>query len=140
MDANQLSLRNELEFCFAEACLSIGPDFLYDMLVNPSDPQGEITLLNFYHEHGTHDWEWPCSGQGMGEFQPPRTQGPQQEGGKGRSLFTGMLERMAEVEKCSLVEVRSRVEDRTDKRDHELAYLSLDGKARVIQGLDVDVE
>jgi hypothetical protein len=138
MDANQLSLRNELEFCFAEASLSIGPDFLYDMLVNPSDPQGEITLLNFYHEHGSHDWEWPCWGDGKGEFEPPRTQGPQREGGEeGRSLFTGVLERMAELEKCPLAEVRARVEERTDGRDHELAYLSLGGKASVIRGEDV---
>jgi hypothetical protein len=138
MDANQLSLRNELEFCFAEASLSIGPDFLYDMLVNPSDPQGEITLLNFYHEHGSHDWEWPCWGDGKGEFEPPRTQGPQRKGGEeGRSLFTGVLERMAELEKCPLAEVRARVEERTDGRDHELAYLSLGGKASVIRGEDV---
>ncbi|EAT85349.2 hypothetical protein SNOG_06698 [Parastagonospora nodorum SN15] len=139
MDANQLSLRNELEFCFAEATLSVGPVFLYDMLVNPSDPQGEITLLNFYHEHGTHDWEWPCWGVGKGEFEPPRTQGPQRED-KGRSLFTGMLERMAELEKCSLAEVRSRIEEKTDATEHDLAFLSLDGKANVIQGLDVDFE
>jgi hypothetical protein len=138
MDANQLSLRTELEFCFAEASLSIGPDFLYDMLVNPSDPQGEITLLNFYHEHGSHDWEWPCWEEGKGEFEPPRTQGPQREGGKkGRSLFAGVLERMAELEKCPLAEVRARVEERTDGRDHDLAYLSLDGKASIIRGEDV---
>lgn len=139
MDANQLSLRNELEFSFAEATLSVGPVFLYDMLVNPSDPQGEITLLNFYHEHGTHDWEWPCWGVGKGEFEPPRTQGPQRED-KGRSLFTRLLERMAELEKCSLAEVRSRVEEKTDATDHDLAFLSLDGKAKVIQGLEVDIE
>lgn len=138
MDANQLSLRNELEFCFAEATLALGPDFLYDMLVDPSDPQGEITLLNFYHDHGTQDWEWPCWEEVKGEFEPPRTQGPMREEGKGRSLFTGLLERMAEIEKAPLSEVRARVEEETDRRDHELAYLSLDGKARLIRGEDVE--
>jgi hypothetical protein len=139
MDANQLSLRNEIEFCFAEATLSIGPAFLADMLVNPSDPGGEITLLNFYHDHGTHDWEWPCWGDGVGEFEPPRTQGPARETDSlGKSLWTGMLERMAELEVCSLAEVRSRVEERTDARYHGLAYLSLAGKARLVKGEDVE--
>jgi hypothetical protein len=134
MDANHLSLRNELEFCFAEAALSIGPAFLFDMLVNPSDPAGETTLLNFYHEHGTHDWVVG----GEGEFEPPRTQGPQREGGKGRSLWTSMLERMSELEKCGLDEVRGRVEGRTDVRNHHLAYLSLGGKERVVAGGDIE--
>tara|TARA_R110002003_G_scaffold32_11_gene2031 strand:- start:48122 stop:49081 length:960 start_codon:yes stop_codon:yes gene_type:complete len=139
MDANQLSLRNEMEFCFAEATLSVGPDFLYDMLVNPSDPSGEITLLNFYHDHGNHDWEWPCWGDGKGEFEPPRTQGPQREAGStGRSLFTSMLERMAELDKCPLDEVRALVEEATDKKGHDLAFLSLDGKARLIRGSNVE--
>jgi hypothetical protein len=138
MDANQLSLRNELEFCFAEATLSIGPDFLHDMLVTPSDPGGEVALLNFYHDHGTHDWEWPCWGEGVGEFEPPRTQGPhRQTASTGRSLFTAMLERMAVLEKCPLVEVRSRVEESTEAKDHILAFLSLEGKARIIRELEV---
>jgi hypothetical protein len=141
MDANQLSLRNEMEFCFAEAALSTGPDFLHDMLVNPSDPSGETTLLNFYHDHGTHDWEWPCWGSGAGEFEPPRTHGPHRGvGSKGRSLFTSVLERLAELEKSRLDEVRSRIEEKTDARDHGLAFLSLDGKARLIQGMNVDDE
>jgi len=139
MDANQLSLRNEIEFCFAEATLSVGPTFLYDMLVNPSDPSGETTLLNFYHDHGTHDWEWPCWGDGLGEFEPPRTQGPQRDVvSKGRTLFTTMLERMAELAECPLQEVRSRIEDETEVKDHKLAYLSLDGKTRLIAGLDAE--
>jgi hypothetical protein len=137
MDANQLSLRNEIEFCFAEASLSIGPDFLSDMLVTPSDSVGETTLLNFYHDHGTHDWEWPCWGEGKGEFEPPKTQGPHREG-KGKSLFTSLLERMAECEGCVLEEVRGRVEERTDGKAHGLAWLSLGGKERLVRGLDVE--
>jgi hypothetical protein len=135
MDANQLSLRNELEFCFAEATLSIGPTFLSDMLVTPHEPDGEINLLNLYHEHGTHDWAWPCWGTAKGEFEPPRTQGPKRE--TERSLWTGMLERMAELEKCPLAELRPRLEERTDKRNHKLAYLSLGGKAKLVKGEDV---
>jgi hypothetical protein len=140
MDANHLSLRNELEFSFAEAALSVGPAFLFDMLVNPSDPTGETTLLNFYHEHGTHDWVWPTvGGNGVAEFEPPRTQGPQREArGKERSLFTSMLERMAEMEKCGLEEVRGRVEERTDMRDHHLAHLSLGVKERIVGGWDAE--
>lgn len=139
MDANQLSLRNELEFCFAEAALSIGPVFLFDMLVNPSDPSGETTLLNLYHDYGTHDWEWPCLHDGKGEFEPPRTQGPHRERvSKEKTLFTCMLARMAELEECSVGEVRARVEDITEAKHHSLAYLSLAGKARLVQGIDAD--
>jgi hypothetical protein len=128
-----------IRFCFAEATLSIGPEFLYEMLVNPSDPSGEITLLNFYHDHGTHDWEWPCWGDGTGEFEPPRTHGPHRKAeSKAQSLFTTMLERMAELEKCPLGEVRTRTEVRTDVKDHTLAFLSLEGKARLAQGLDME--
>jgi hypothetical protein len=137
MDANQLSLRNELEFCFAEATLSVGPDFFYDMLVAPSTLTGELTLLNFYVDHGTHDWFWPCWGNSKGEFEPPRTRGPQRESME-RSLFTTLLERLAELAECTLDEVRAQVEDHTDAQDHSLAFLSLRGKERLIQGLDVE--
>ncbi|KAL5115234.1 hypothetical protein ACEQ8H_006908 [Pleosporales sp. CAS-2024a] len=132
----QLSLRNELEFCFAEASLCLGPVFLYDMLVTPEEGQGEISLLNVYHEHASHDWDGPCWEGGAARVEPPRTQGPQKED-KGTSLFTALLERMAEVEKCSLAEVRRRVDETRGARDHDLAFLTLDAKARVIAGEDV---
>jgi hypothetical protein len=48
-----------------------------------------------------------------------------------------MLERMAVLEKCPLVEVRSRVEESTEAKDHILAFLSLEGKARIIRELEV---
>ncbi|KAH8731254.1 hypothetical protein GQ44DRAFT_672358 [Phaeosphaeriaceae sp. PMI808] len=138
MDGTQLSLREEMEFCFAEAALSVGPEFLYDMLINPSDPCGEITLLNVYHEHGTHDWSWPSGGP-VPEFEPPRTQGPHlEESNKGGSLFTAMLERMAELEGCPVGEVKSRVEGCTDERNHNLAFLSLGAKAKLVRGLDIN--
>lgn len=138
MDASQLSLRTEIEFCFAEATLNIGPNFLYDMLVNPTDPSGEITLLNIYHDRRTHDWD-PSSWNSATDFNPPRTQGPQREAGsKGRSLFTILLERMAELEGCLLEEIKSRIEESTSTKNHELAFLSLVAKMRLIRGLNID--
>ena len=134
-----MSLRNELEFCFAEATLSTGPQFLFDMLCNPAHPSGETTLLLFYHEHGTHDWNWPCWGEGVGEFEPPRTQGPQKDGGaKGRSLWTRVLERLGEVMGYEMEGVKTRVEGDLRVGDHDLAYLSLSGKERLVAGLGVD--
>ena len=141
MDANQVSLRNELEFCFAEAALSLGPEFISDMLLHHDTSSAETTLLNVYHEHGTHDWNWPCWGTGPGEFEPPRTQGPQREPEQGeRSLFTTLLQRLADSMDCPFDQVRSRIEQQTDAKDHSLAYLDLQGKARLMQGLDVEWE
>jgi hypothetical protein len=51
-----------------------------------------------------------------------------------------VLERLAELEKSRLDEVRSRVEERTDAKDHRLAFLSLNGKERLVQGMNVDDE
>ncbi|CAO2650281.1 Nn.00g015730.m01.CDS01 [Neocucurbitaria sp. VM-36] len=139
MDANQLSLRNELEFCFAEAALNVGPAFISDMLLHHNTTDAETMLLNYYHDHGIHDWDWPCWGTGAGEFEPPRTQGPRKEpGSRGRTLFTTLLERMAELIECPLEEVKVRIEQYTDAKDHSLAYLDLVGKARLLQGLDLD--
>ena len=139
MDANQISLRNELEFCFAEAALSIGPEFISDMLLHHSTSDVETSLLNCYHDRGMHDWDWPCWGTGLGEFEPPRTQGPHNEqGANGRSLFTTLLERLAELMEWPLEEVRSRIEQYTDAKSHSLAYLDLGGKARLLQGLDLE--
>lgn len=139
MDSNQLALRNELEFCFAEASLDIGPRFISDMLLHHHISRAETTLLNYYHDHGTHDWDWPCWGMGRGEFEPPRTQGPLREPGlEGRSLFTTLLERLAELMKCTLEEVRSRIENDTDLQNHSLAYLDLEGKAQLMRGLNLE--
>jgi hypothetical protein len=136
MDANQVELRSELEFCFAEAALTIGPEFISDTLLHHDISDAETTLLNFYHNHGIHDWDWPCTGKG--EFEPPRTQGPQREPGKGRSLFTTLLERLAELMDCRLEDVRMRVEQHLAVTDHSTAYLSLAGKERLLKGLDVE--
>jgi hypothetical protein len=135
MDANQVELRSELEFCFAEAALSIGPVFISDTLLHHDRSDCEVTLLNFYHEYGTHDWEWPCWGNAKGEFEPPRTQGPlREESSKERSLFTTLLECLGEQMQCSLSDVRARVERELESTDHRLAYLSLGGKKRLLQG------
>ncbi|KAF1939370.1 hypothetical protein EJ02DRAFT_257338 [Clathrospora elynae] len=137
MDANQLSLRNELEFCFAEAVLCTGPRYIFDTLLR-HNADAETTLLNFYHDHGIHDWDWPCWGTGKGEFEPPRTQGPHREPGKGRSLFTMLLERLSGLMDCTLEEVRQRVEQDMAAGSHSLAHLDLEGKARLMQGLDLE--
>ncbi|KAH6615108.1 hypothetical protein C7974DRAFT_59447 [Boeremia exigua] len=139
MDANQISLRNELEFCFAEAALTLGPEFISDLLLRPAKSGAEATFLNFYLDHGTHDWDWPGWGEGDGEFNPPRTQGPKkQPGSMGRTLFTTLLERLAECSNTTVDEVRGRIEDQTTDPDHPLSHLNLHGKARLMQGRNWD--
>lgn len=139
MDANQISLRNELEFCFAEAALTLGPRFISDLLLRPTKPGAEATFLNFYLDHGTHDWIWPGWGEGKGEFNPPKVQGPKKRpGSEERSLFTTMLETLADCLKVSLDEVRGRIEEQTNNPDHPLSYLNLYGKARLMEGRNWD--
>lgn len=139
MDSNQLSLRSDIEFCYAEAALDIGPKFISDMLLRHHTSDAETTLLNFYHTHGTLDWEQPCWGKGLGEFEPPRTQGPHVDmRNKGRSLFTTLLEKMANLMKSPLEDVRLKIEQYTDAKEHSLAYLDIVGKARFMQGLDLE--
>lgn len=137
MDANQVELRKEIEFCFGEATLQIGPEFISDSFLNEDTTIAETTLLNCYHDHGVHDWEWPCWGSGKGEFEPPRTQGPQQAPGKGTSLYTTLLERMAELMACPLAAVQPTLDQDLDRKDHSLAFLCLGDKARLLEGRDV---
>ena len=136
MDSNQLSLRSELEFCFAEACLTLGPGFISDSLLHwHTKPGAEASFLNFYVDHGTHDWEWPGWGEEEGEFNPPRVQGPGKKPGSGeRSLFTTLLERLAERAQTSLDDVRARIEEQTSDPEHDLAWVNLHGKARLMAG------
>jgi len=138
MDANQVELRSELEFCFAEATLSLGPEFISDSLLLSDTSYAETTLLVFYHDRGVHNWEWPCWGSGKGEFEPPMTQGPHRESGAEKSLYTTLLERMAELTECSMEVVQSRIEQDLERTDHSLAYLSLGGKARLLKGRDLE--
>lgn len=133
-----MQLRNELEFCFAEAALCIGPDFISATLLYHDVSDCETTLLNFYHEHGVHDWEWPHP-DWKGQFEPPRTQGPQRnEVDKERTLFTVLLERLAELMQSELIDVRSRVEQEFDRPNHPLAYLNLWGKEQLLRGKNLD--
>ena len=135
MDANHLELRNELEFCFAEAVLNLGLDYISDALLEPNVSDWETTWLNFYHEYATHDWEWPDEGNEELEFEPPRTQGPRREESETpRSLFTTLLERLSEVTPYRLSDVKAEVELDLDESDHPLAYLNPGGKGRLLQG------
>lgn len=139
MDVNQVSLRNELEFCFAEGALTLGPKFISDLLLRPSKPGAEATFLNFYLDFGRHDWEWPGWGERKGEFNPPKTQGPKKRPeSQGKSLFTTLLERLAECTKCTSDEVRGKIEEQTNEPEHPLAYLNLQGKARLMEGRNWD--
>ncbi|KAF1834223.1 hypothetical protein BDW02DRAFT_498827 [Decorospora gaudefroyi] len=139
MDANQISLRTDLEFSFVEAvlCSADGPALILDTLLGR--PCAEITLLNVYHECGTRDWAWPCWGDGKGEFEPPRTQGPVREVRGGSTLYSCLLEGLARGLGCGIEGVRGKVEERLAERGSGIAWLSLEGKARLLLGLDVDV-
>ncbi|EMD84966.1 hypothetical protein COCC4DRAFT_76859 [Bipolaris maydis ATCC 48331] len=138
MQTEHFELRNELEFCFAEAALSIGPEFISDTLLHHDQSDCEATLLNFYHDYGIHDWEWPCL-DARGGFEPPRTQGPQRkQDRKERSLFTTLLKCLAERMQCELGHVRERVERNLENPRHPLANLTLGGKQRLLKGKDLD--
>ena len=93
------------------------------------------TLHNLYHAHGTHDWDTETEE----DLMPPITQGPQPNPEmKQRSLFTTLLERMAELIRCPLEEVVGSILEDTEIPDHSLAWLSLANKARLLKGLDLE--
>jgi hypothetical protein len=39
MDANRLELRNDMEFCFSEGIMNLGPQFISDSLLNADDSE-----------------------------------------------------------------------------------------------------
>lgn len=89
-----------------------------------------------YHEYATNDWDTATI---EGAFMPPVTQGPEQDPQtKPRTLFSTLLERMAELIQCPLQEVVGRIVEDVEVHDHSLAWLSLANKARLVQGLDVE--
>ncbi|KAF2447448.1 hypothetical protein P171DRAFT_354920 [Karstenula rhodostoma CBS 690.94] len=141
MDANTISLRSDIEFCFAEASLELGPSFIHASLL-PTDPpatslSAEVTLLNFYHDHAIHDWFLEAGLQGVeGIGMPPVTQGPR-KGVRERSLWTTLLERMAGLMACPLENVRGAIEEDAAPHDHDLAWLDLEGKASLMRGEDL---
>lgn len=145
MDANALSLRSDVEFCFAEGILQLGPSFIHSTLLGSEND--ESTLLNLYHDHATHDWflesvmegVWQGDGADLAEVKPPVTQGPHRDPAKKeRSLWTTLLERLADLASCPLEEVKGRIEDDVEPPDHSLAWLDLAGKARLMEGKDLD--
>ncbi|KAF2653879.1 hypothetical protein K491DRAFT_497864 [Lophiostoma macrostomum CBS 122681] len=134
LDANHLELRNELEFCFSEGAMNLGPDFIHESLYHKDT--SETTLMCLYHDHGIHDWDTNVP---EGEFMPPITEGPERNpDSKPRTLYTTLLERMADLMESPLDEVVSRINEDVETADHSLAWLSLSSKARLIQGLDLD--
>ncbi|KAK7193505.1 hypothetical protein DPSP01_000066 [Paraphaeosphaeria sporulosa] len=141
MDANTIALRSDIEFCFAEASLQLGPAFIQSSLL-PTDPpatslSAEVTLLNFYHDHAIHDWFLESVLEGMeGIGMLPITQGPR-KGTKEKSLWTTLLERVAGLMECPLENVRGAVEEDAAPHNHGLAWLDLEGKAALMKGEDV---
>jgi hypothetical protein len=39
MDPNRLELRNDMEFCFSEGIMNLGPQFISDSLLNADDSE-----------------------------------------------------------------------------------------------------
>ncbi|KAF2637960.1 hypothetical protein P280DRAFT_86577 [Massarina eburnea CBS 473.64] len=135
MDANTLSLRSDIEFAFSEGCLHLGPSFIHAMLYAPAT--AEPTLLNLYHDHVINDWD--VSTFDEMQVKPPVTQGPlRNPGEEARSAWTIMLERMSELVKCPLEEVRSRIEEDCDDIGHSLTFLNLAGRRRLMEGKDLE--
>ena len=90
-----------------------------------------------YHDHAQHDWD--TRREIAGDFMPPVTEGPARNPvTRQRSLYTTLLDRLAELVGCPLSEVVSRILDDVEMPDHSLAWLSLAGKERLIQGLDLE--
>jgi hypothetical protein len=139
MDADQYSIRVELEHSFAEAALSHGPSFISDTLLRPGNPTAQTTLFNFYTAFGTHNWEWPQPGSlgydFKGVFYPPRVHGPQPEV-RLESLWDALLTRLASLSRCTVDQVRLRTEEDMSDPDHALVWLGLHGKARLLKGED----
>lgn len=138
MDANQVSLRSDIEFCFAEASMELGPEFIHSSLLptTAASTAAEIPLLNLYHDHAMNDWFVEDAMQGVNEIQPPITHGPRREF-RARSLWTTLLERIAELTDCPVENVRGAVEEEAASYDHVLAWLDLEGKAMLMKGEDV---
>ena len=138
MDANQVSLRSDIEFCFAEAIMQLGPGFVHSSLL-PTTPvtlASEATLLNFYHDHATHDWYLESVMEGVNGFQPPVTHGPRKEF-RERSLWTTLLERVADLTECPLENVKGAIEEDAAPHEHHLAWLDLEGKETLMRGEDL---
>ncbi|KAF2189706.1 hypothetical protein K469DRAFT_747728 [Zopfia rhizophila CBS 207.26] len=132
LDTNQLLLRNEIEFSFSEGVMNLGPAFISDVLSHID--AAETTLMCLYHDNAQHGW-----GTQEENFQPPVTQGPAKNPvTKPRTLYTTLLERLAELYDCPLEEAVTLIEDDTDIPDHPLSCIGLWGKARLLKGLNLE--
>ncbi|KAF2706812.1 hypothetical protein K504DRAFT_459230 [Pleomassaria siparia CBS 279.74] len=134
LDANRLEMRNDVEFSFSEAIMNLGPQFIHDSLLNADD--SEATLMCLYHDHTIHDWDQNATPE---DFMPPVTQGPSRDPNLVmRSLFTTLLDRLAELGDCKVSEIKGRIWEHVQIPDHSLAWLNLYGKERLVSGRDLD--
>ncbi|PSN72694.1 hypothetical protein BS50DRAFT_165500 [Corynespora cassiicola Philippines] len=142
MDAKLLSFRADVEFAFCEATLSTGLAFVRDSIVPEADAaDAEAVLLNFYYEHAVNArWRegegeqevWP------GGFEPPVVRGAEKGPGmRGRSLYTTLLERLADVTGLGLEEVRSGVLEELEHPGNPLAWITNEERALLVQRKDV---
>ncbi|KAF2728499.1 hypothetical protein EJ04DRAFT_97009 [Polyplosphaeria fusca] len=132
LDGNRLSLREDIEFCFVEGALNIGPKFIFDALRH--EDEQETTLMCLYHDHATHDWDRTVD-DGL---DIPYTQGPHRNGmAKTRSLYTSLMERLSEFYGCGLHQLVDKIDTEVASHDHRLAWISLAEKTRLIQGLSL---
>lgn len=134
MDGNAFSLRCDVEFAFAEGCLQLGPHYMHATMLC-SDSVG-AALLNLYHDYTIHDWDMETVGRG--EVMPYITQGPERDPASDkRSLWTGLLERLSLLIPCPLQQVQRRIQVQCDVPAHDLAWMGLYGKEKLLQGLDI---
>ncbi|KAF2869933.1 hypothetical protein BDV95DRAFT_497315 [Massariosphaeria phaeospora] len=137
MDAHQLAVRDNIEFCFAEAALSIGPGFVSDVLTHVDAADRTLLLLYHDHAHGIHDHDRGRDGL-PGEFVAPVTQGPEWDPTTRETpLFATLLARLAVLSRCAVEDVRDRVVGDSEDEEHELAWLGLAGKEKLVQGRDL---
>lgn len=139
MDGIAFSIRTDVEFCFNEASMEMGPAFIHSSLLPTASASSdsECTLLNFYHDHADHDWDPDMMEGAFGGIDPPITHGPHKEY-RERSLWTTLLERMAKLmEDCKLSNVRGAIEEDAASTSHHLAWLDMWGKETLMKGEDL---
>lgn len=137
---DEVRLKHELEFAFKECALCNGPGFILETFNN--EARAEKDLLNIYHETSLL-YEIP------GRTDVPRTDTsfwPQTQGPKTnpdtpqRTLWTTLVESIADKGGIPLDFVEDTIIDRTNLPDHVLANLSLYEKERLVAGKNVSEE
>lgn len=114
MYADAHSLRRDIDFAFAEACLQLGPAYVHATML--CSDTIEYALLNIYHHLGlTKDWD--AENEGLGEVKPPIIHGPEGDPeSKEKSLWTSLLERLSLLFSCTVGQVGERVGAETTYR------------------------